>query len=178
MKSRPSRSPSSLIVYGGVGVRSAEVERRFFGRLRLPNGTWKTTYAGRLDDLNDALLPFMPRDRPAALMDVAVSSGVSTIEWSDHLSAHEIVHSIVATDVSTEGWLTSFGTVFAVVFDETQRVPLLIEVGPISLPVQSGRALAGLARPLLVPAMRALARAAQAHGVAAPMAPARRWRVI
>jgi hypothetical protein len=178
MAERRRHLPLSLVLYGGVGVKTPELERRFFGKLRLPNGTQKTTYERRLDDLNDMVLPFLPRGRSARVMDVAVSSGISTLEWSEHLDTHGIRHTMVAGDLCIEGWLTSWGTAVAIVFDDTQQNPLLLEVGPLLLPLRSDRWLARAVRPLLFPALRAVARIAQRIGHAAPMAPADHWRLV
>jgi hypothetical protein len=90
-------------------------------------------------------------------MDVAVSSGVSTLEWSDQLTAAGLRHRLVAGDLYPQGWLTSWGGWLAVLFDGSNREPLLLEVGPLSLPVGSGGRLVGRVRPVLVPLLRALA---------------------
>jgi hypothetical protein len=136
---------------------SPETERRFFAKLRLPNGTWKTTYPRRLDDVNQALLELLPRDRSLQIMDVAVSSGVSTLEWSEQLLANGIRHSLIAGDIDPDARLLSRGRWFAVLFDSSGREPLLLEVGSLTLPVRSQRRLARLARPLLTPTLRLLA---------------------
>ena len=145
--------PLALAVYG-TGEASPEVEKIFFAKLRLPNGTWKTTYPHRLDDLNDLLLPHLPRDRALAVMDVAVSSGVSTLEWAEQLSANGIEHRLVAADLITDGWLKSWGECVAVLFDDSGRDPLLLEVGQAMLPIRSERRFAKLLRPLLSPLLR------------------------
>lgn len=135
---------------------SPDIERRFFAKLRLPNGTWKTTYPNRLDDVNRKLLEFLPADRDLDLMDVAISSGISTLEWSDQLLANGIGHRIVAGDIDPGGRLVTWGEWFAALFDSSGREPLLLEVGPLTLPMRSGRRLARFARPLLTPILRAL----------------------
>ena len=150
------RMPSSLAVYGGMDVVTPDVESRFFRRLRLPNGTYKTTYRHRLDDVNERVLEFLSNDRPLDIMDVAVSSGFSTIEWSDHLNAHRIQHRLVAGDLLTEAWLTSWDDRLAVMFDSSGRDPLLLEIGGLTLPVRSDRWLARAVRPLLFPLLRAV----------------------
>ncbi len=148
--------PLALAVCGEGADPSPETERRFFGKVLLPNGTWKTTYPNRLDDLNEQLVEFLARDRELELMDVAVSSGVSTVEWSDQLRASGVRHRLVAGDLYPQGWLTSWGGWFSVLFDGDNREPLLFEVGPLSLPLRSGGRLIGRARPILVPILRAL----------------------
>src|SRR5262245_21685758 len=60
-------------------------ERECFSALKLKNGTYKYTYSRRLEDLNDLVQPLLPSARPLQMMDVAVSSGVSTLEWMDSL---------------------------------------------------------------------------------------------
>jgi hypothetical protein len=156
--------PVALAVYDGRGDVTPEVEKRFFAKVRLPNGTWKTTYPNRLDDLNALLLELLPAGRELELMDIAVSSGVSTAEWSEQLSAHGVGHRILAGDLLTEGSLTSWGGWFALLCDGEGREPLLLEVGPVSLPVRSKRRLVRAARPVLAPALRALAAAARRRG--------------
>lgn len=159
--------PLSLAVCAEGADPSPEEERRFFAKVRLPNGTWKTTYPNRLDDLNERLLELLPRDRELELMDVAVSSGVSTLEWSDQLLANGVGHKLVAGDFAPEGQLVSRGSWFAVLFEGSGREPLLLEVGPLSLPVHPGGRLVGRAIPVLVPFLRALAgRARRVDGAA------------
>lgn len=151
--------PLALAVYG-PGRISAETEDRLFAALRLPNGTWKTTYRNRLDDLNEVLLDHLPRDRPLQLMDVAVSSGVSTLEWSEQLTASGIAYDLVAGDIVVDGWLTSVGGRVAVLFDADGGAPLLLEIGGWSRAVQSSRPLATAARPLLTPLLYGLSAVA------------------
>jgi hypothetical protein len=134
-----------------------EIERRFFTKVRLPNGTYKTTYRHRLDDVNEWLLEFLPSNRCLNIMDVAVSSGFSTVEWSDHLQAHGFQHQLVASDLVTEAWLTSWSIWLAVLFDSSGQDPLLLEIGRVTVPVRSDRWLARALRPLLFPLLRAIA---------------------
>jgi hypothetical protein len=138
---------------------SPEQERRFFSKLRLPNGTWKTTYRHRLDDLNELVFGLLPEGRELELMDVAISSGVSTAEWSEQLKGRGVPHRILAGDLVVGGRLTTVGNWFALVSDESGREPLLVEVGGLSLPLRSARRFVRGARSLLVPLLRALTSA-------------------
>jgi hypothetical protein len=155
---------------------TSEVERRFFTKVRLPNGTYKTTYSNRLDDLNELLLDFLPRDRELAIMDTAVSSGISTIEWDDHLRAHKVLHKMVAGDM-VDAWLTSWGTSLALLIDGSGRNPLLLEIGPLTLRMYSEQWIARAMRPVLFPVLRAIAALGRRLGLAAPMTPPtpKRW---
>jgi hypothetical protein len=92
----------------------------FLNWLELANGTFKTTAPRRLDDVNalvtDVLTRKMPSDPPLAVMDVAVSSGVSTAEWSDHLTAMGIEHCIDATDLAVDAVLMTVGRHWAIMW--------------------------------------------------------------
>lgn len=160
--------PLATAVCGEGAEPSPETERRFFAKLRLPNGTWKTTYPNRLDDLNEQLLEHLPRDRELELMDAGVSSGVSTVEWSEQLQANGISHRLIAGDLHPDGRLFALGGWLAVLFDGEGREPLLLELGPLSLPLRSDRRLVRLLRPLLARALRTLAPRARPVPLVSP----------
>lgn len=85
-------------VFGDDAAPSADAEFQLFTRIRLPSGVHKTTEQRRLDDLNERALRVLPSDRPLELMDVAVSSAVTTVEWSEQLTAAGIDHHLLAGD--------------------------------------------------------------------------------
>lgn len=136
---------------------TSEVEASFVGKLRLTNGTSRTTYRHRLDDVNERLLRLLPEKRCLDVMDVGISWGYSTLEWSDHLHQNGFQHQLVAGDILTEAWRMSLGNRLAVLFAGGSDEPLRLEVGSVMLPVHSDRWLARAARPLLVPFLRAIA---------------------
>lgn len=76
-----------------------------FRNLRLANGTRKTTWAHRFEDLDEALPPLLGAPRPVRLLDVAVSSGVSTVELIDSLERHGHTVQADATDLTVRGSL-------------------------------------------------------------------------
>lgn len=153
----------------GVGADpSPETERRFFAKVRVPNGTWKTTYRNRLDDLNRELIELLPRGRVVEAMDIAVSSGVSTVEWSEQMEAGGVRHRLVAGDLDPDARLLSAGPL-AVLYDAAGRVPLLLELGPLALPLYSDRRPVRLARPLLAAVLRAVAGRARPVSLVSPM---------
>lgn len=80
------------------------IERGFFGRIVLANGSFKTTGAHRMDDLNLAALPYIQAmsERPVDIKDVAISSGISTQEWYDALLAAGVQTRMTGTDISTD----------------------------------------------------------------------------
>lgn len=86
------------------------LERQFFDRVALTNGTQKTTRPNRFDDINEAFSPHLVglADRPIKIMDVGASSGVSTIEWYSYLSRSGIDCYITGSDLTIYVSLVTF----------------------------------------------------------------------
>ena len=116
-KSRPTASEFALAEF------DPQLESRFFQRIILANGYCKTTDAHRLDDLNAFVLPYMRRlvQKPLNIMDVAVSSGISTQEWYDYLSAEGVQANIVGTDSTIHVWHLP-GRFIDILFDRNKNV--------------------------------------------------------
>jgi hypothetical protein len=92
---------------GGHGLE--ELERLFFDSIALRNGTFKTTWHRRLEDLNALVQRLLPPQRPLEIMDVAVSSGVSTAEWLLSLERAGIDCHMLAGDAVVDAFLISVG---------------------------------------------------------------------
>lgn len=72
----------------------------FFPFIRLLNGTFKTTRANRMSDVDERLIALLSREaRHYDLLDVAASSGTCTVELDDALRAHGIEHATFASDL-------------------------------------------------------------------------------
>ncbi len=99
------------------------LETPFFMALRLPaNGTYKTTYHRRFDDLNGLVLSHLPPKRPLQIMDVAVSSGISTAEWTTQLREAGVAHHMVAGDLVVRAFLIEVSRFFRVLVDRDARL--------------------------------------------------------
>jgi hypothetical protein len=96
-----------------------ELEKSFFGSIRQRNGTYKYTYANRLDDLNDLVAGLMPSHRPLRLMDVAASSGITTLDWANSLDRLGIQYTMTAGDINVTACLLSVGKHLHVLADGT-----------------------------------------------------------
>ncbi|MGH9048089.1 MAG: ATP/GTP-binding protein [Acidimicrobiales bacterium] len=84
-----------------------EAEEEFFTSLRMRNGTYKTTFWKRFSEIDQTLARLV---RAGGLhvdnvLDVGVSSGVSTLELCEALVAADHPVRIVATDLMTEARL-------------------------------------------------------------------------
>src|SRR5260370_9203504 len=75
-------------------------EANFFAALRLANGTFKTTADHRMDDLNEYILMRWRKTafRPTKIMDVGVSSGITSAEWVELLLRSGLPGRPTATD--------------------------------------------------------------------------------
>jgi len=116
-KSRPTASEFALAEY------EPQLESGFFQRIILANGCCKTTVTHRLDDLNAFVLPYLKQlaHRPLNVMDVAVSSGISTQEWYDQLSAEGIEAKVVGIDSTINVWHIP-GRIIDVLLDRDMNV--------------------------------------------------------
>ena len=99
--------------------RQETLEREFFSSIKLKNGTYKYTYSNRLDDLNDVVEQLLPPVRPLRIMDVAVSSGISALEWVEKLERAGIEHHMTAGDLTLNTYLVSIGRRLHALVDKT-----------------------------------------------------------
>jgi hypothetical protein len=102
-------------------------EDLFFHSIRLRNGTYKSTAHHRLDDLNRFLIDLLPAHGPLEIMDVAVSSGVSTAEWLIALETAGIECRMLAGDAVVDACLISLGSLRALA-DKTGHL-LQLDIG-------------------------------------------------
>jgi hypothetical protein len=105
-----------------------EEEDLFFHSIELRNGTRKTTRHRRLDDLNALVRKFLPAHRPLEIMDVAVSSGVSTAEWLVELERAGIECHMLAGDAVVDAFLISLGPRLRALVDRTGHL-MQLDVG-------------------------------------------------
>ena len=96
-----------------------EREDLFFHSIELRNGTRKTTRHRRLDDLNELVQKLLPPQRPLEVMDVAVSSGVSTAEWLIALERAGVRCRMLAGDAVVNAFLISLGPGLRALADRT-----------------------------------------------------------
>jgi hypothetical protein len=134
--------PTTHQVFRGnaTGQQQDLLEREFFGRVVLPNGTVKSTNANRMNDLNAAALPYVQRlaERPVQIMDVGISSGVSTVEWYEQLSGAGIVCEMLATDLTIYASLLTLGSSFGAVIDRHRNILHLDILGRGAPPSATG----------------------------------------
>jgi glycosyltransferase involved in cell wall biosynthesis len=124
-------------------------ERAFFRSVRLKNGTYKTTYSHRLDAVNDVVKEVLPPYRPLEILDVGVSSGLSTLEWMESLDRAGIEYRMTASDLCVEAFLLSFGRLGNALVDKG-GYPLQFDFLGRAMPYPMGRRRAVRFPPLFV----------------------------
>lgn len=141
-KTKPERIPTARQLYllprASDDAAQEILEKNFFSSIRLRNGTYKYTYSHRLDDLNEMVMGLLPERRPLRIMDVAVSSGISTLEWIEALERAGIEHEMVAGDLVVKTYLISVGKHLHVLADST-GYPLQYDLFGRVMPGQPGR---------------------------------------
>lgn len=185
-KKRPT---TSEIFVAGAPCHAEEAltwERNYFAQLLLPNGLYKTTCEHRLDDVNLALLECLRGrwpNEPVSLLDIGVSSGITTLELASALRQSGRSFSIVGTDACIESTLSSYGRSFHVLRDSRRNI-LQFEVLGVSLGNYSGSGWQFCYRVVPVLFARALCRVLTLPGVRRLAVPEskpirllnRRWR--
>ena len=76
-----------------------DLEARFFRGLRLRNGTYKTTGPSRLTDVDRAVVDLLGVPRRIALLDVGISSGVTTLDTLNALGQAGMMVELVGSDL-------------------------------------------------------------------------------
>src|SRR6266581_6613930 len=114
--------------------RRDEMERKFLSSIVLSNGVSKETYAGRLDDVNKAVLRKFSQDgvAPSTFLDVGVSSGITTWEWFEALKNAGYSPSMTGTDVTMTAYIVSLFKGVHVLVDK-QGFPLQYDVLGLAL---------------------------------------------
>jgi hypothetical protein len=157
------------------GCRDPSAYDTLVARVRMPNGTWRQTTAGRLRLVDDALVGALQRTHAPgstlSVLDLGASTGVTSVDLYETLSQRWTVE-FTASDLYRDAFAVSApGRGWAIVLDGGGEV-LQHVVGPFVLPGQLeestayplNRALKRWSERVLVPrARRALALDAQAR---------------
>jgi hypothetical protein len=80
---------------------SAQAEDELYRSIKTSNGTRKSTEPHRLDLINDLLFDTVNRLKlvPRSVMDIGVSSGVTTLEWMREFDRRDLPVTMIATDL-------------------------------------------------------------------------------
>ena len=115
-------------------------ENIFFSKLKLPNGTFKTTAARRMDDTFAFLSASLRRfaDQSIDVLDLGISSGVSTCEMYEFLNELAIKPKILGIDLFINMDCKAKNRYQIV---QRANTPLACQLGPFIINFSSGRLL-------------------------------------
>lgn len=98
-------------------------EARFFARIKLRNSTFKRTDPGRFADLDDALIARLEkRGVPGEALDIAISSGMTTLELDLALKQAGHTLRLTATDLAISALIVNLGGNWRALVDGTGHV--------------------------------------------------------
>lgn len=129
--------PAARYFAADQSVRN-QFERAFSYSLRLANGTLRYTYPGRMNDLNSWVESLLPVRRPLRILDVGISSGISTLEWVSSLERSGIDFEMTAGDLFLTGRLLTLGRRWCLLTDDS-GYPLQYAIGDHTMPNPPGR---------------------------------------
>ena len=138
---------------------SAEEEALFFTHLLLPSGAYKTTFAGRFADLDAQVAELLAGRTEVRLLDVGVSSGVTTLEWIEGLESRGVSCLAVAADLVVHARLARAPLLGEVLVDDQGR--FLQSAGKFGV---LGRPYGGGPKALVARALDVAARSASGGG--------------
>jgi len=109
-------------------------ESEFFGGLKMRNGTFKLTRPSRFADVEPVLAPVLRRrgGKLESVLDLGVSSGVTTVEFVNFLSRENLHPEVVGTDLFIEAHLIELAPGIRVLADST-GLPLQYDIGGLAL---------------------------------------------
>ena len=83
------------------------IEEEFFSSIRLRNGTYKTTFQKRFTDINKQIISLLKDTfiKVDNILDIGISSGISTLELFEELSAAGYTSHIVGTDMLINAYI-------------------------------------------------------------------------
>src|SRR5579862_1288722 len=115
-----------------------DIEDTFLSSIRVQKGIARKSYAHRLDDVNQLVNKLLPSTRPLRMMDIGISSGVSTLEWIESVERKKVDYYMYAVDVAVRGVLVGLREGIDVLTDTGGR-PLLIDLNGKWIPFPPGK---------------------------------------
>ncbi|HMO82304.1 MAG TPA: hypothetical protein PKD24_16115 [Pyrinomonadaceae bacterium] len=122
-----------------------ETEMKFFASLRLRNGVTRFTYENRLETLDDWLIGFLSSRSFHRILDVGISSGITTVELGRKLEKGKYNFEIIGIDKQVDAFLIRFDEQNSVLID-TSGFPLHFEINGRGFGYVSGTNVINLAR--------------------------------
>lgn len=110
------------------GNRQNEDEFRFFSSIKLKNGVTKTTDRNRMRDVDSWFYGFLPNGKVQTLLDVGISSGITTVELCELFEANKAEYRVTGMDSDLTAFLLIFPDGKSVLTDKSGN-PIHFEIG-------------------------------------------------
>jgi hypothetical protein len=111
-----------------------DLEERFFRTVRMPNGTYKTSAAGRLTAFDELIVQNLAAAKSLKVLDVGVSSGITTLELGNKLKSITEELEVVAIDSYLWAQIVRIGSVVEVLYSSKGDI-LQVSLGPVVRPL-------------------------------------------
>jgi len=120
--------------------RFARLEDAFYRSIRTSNGSWKATEHNRLDGMNEVFFRSASHKLPPrpVVMDIGVSSGISTFEWLLEFERRAIPVDAIASDRTLVVYLADLGFGLRAVLERSGHI-LQVEAANIGFRVWCGK---------------------------------------
>jgi hypothetical protein len=100
----------ALLRSGRDRSEQLRIEEAFFRGLRLYNGTYKTTQAGRMPEVDQFCASLLSEGQSADVLDVGVSSGITSLDLLNALTATGADVRLTAADLVMHGRILGWGS--------------------------------------------------------------------
>lgn len=110
------------------GSGQSEDEFSFFSSIKLKNGVTKTTDRNRMREVDAWLYEFLPKNEVQKVLDVAISSGITTVELCELFDAKKTAYQVTAMDSDITAFLLIFPDNKSVLTDKFGN-PIHFEMG-------------------------------------------------
>lgn len=107
--------------------RRSEDEFSFFGSIQLKNGVIKTTDRNRMRDVDAWFYEFLPKDRIQKVLDVGISSGITTVELCELFDSKNAAYQVTGMDSDITAFLLIFRDGKSVLTDKSGN-PIHFEI--------------------------------------------------
>ena len=115
-----------LLVDDVIDINNTEHDS--FTYFRLYNKTFRTTKVNRLDDVNVLANNYIPETRPLQVLDLAISSGITSVEWKNILDKDGIENNYLATDATLYGTRVKLGPLTLLFEEVNNKKQYLLQV--------------------------------------------------
>ncbi|MEO6655403.1 MAG: hypothetical protein ABIO36_04910 [Pyrinomonadaceae bacterium] len=121
-------TPTARSIFLSNGNNSPEKEFAFFCSLKLKNGVTKTTDRDRMRDVDAWFIDLLPKDKYQTILDVAISSGITTVELCEMLDSKNIGYHMTGMDSDMTAFLLIFSDDKSILLDKEGQ-PIHYEIG-------------------------------------------------